>query len=136
MVLLRVIRWEWRAMREAVFTFGGSLPSNVGGLQARSFGRVRFSVNGEGVSWSSGNEVFRSTAVATASLGVMGIVNVMIATAIRNVTIVDLHMVNGDSGGDQLARESSGMASPGSRRKEELVVVASDSEFDRKGLRS
>ena len=122
-------------MREAVFIFGGSLPSNVGGLQARSFGRVRFSVNGEGVSWSSGNELFRSTAVATASLGVMGTVNAMIAMAIRNVTNVDSHMVNGDSRGDQLARGSSGMVSPGSRRKEELVVVTSDS-FDRKGLRS
>ena len=62
------------------------------------------------MSWSSGNEVFRSTAVAMVSLGVMGIVNVMIATAIRNVTIVNSHMVNGDSGGDQLARESSGIA--------------------------
>ena len=49
----------------------------------------------------------------------------MIAMAIRNV-----------SRGDQLARESSGMVSPGSRRKEELVVGTSDSEVDRKGLRS
>ena len=123
-------------MREAVFIFGGSLPSNVGGLQARSFGRVRFSVNGEGVSWSSGNESLRSTAIATVSLGVMGTVNIMIATAIRNVTIVDSYMVNGGSRGDQLARESSGMVSPGSRRKEELVVGTSDSEVDRKGLLS
>ena len=123
-------------MREAIFTFGGSLPSNIGGLQARSFGRVRFSVNGEGVSWSSGNELLRSTAIATVSLGVMGTVNVMIATATRNVTIVDSHMVNGDGRGGQLAMESSGMVSPGLRRKEELVVVTSDSEFDRKGLRS
>ena len=123
-------------MREAVFIFGGSLPSNVGGLQARSFGRVRFSVNGEGVSWSSGNESLRSTAIATVSLGVMGTVNIMIATAIRNVTIVDSHMVNGDSRSDQLAKESSGIVSPGSRRKKELVVVTSDSEFDQRGLRS
>ena len=123
-------------MREAVFIFGGSLPSNVGGLQARSFGWIRFSVNGKGVSWSSGNESLRSTAIATVSLGVMGTVNIMIATAIRNVTIVDSHMVNGDSRGDQLARELSGMVSPGSRRKEELVVGTSDSEVDRKGLRS
>ena len=91
-------------MREAVFTFGGSLPSNVGGLQARSFGRVRFSVNGEGVSWSSGNELFRSTAVATVSLGVMGTVNAMIAMAIRNVTIVDSYMVNGDSRGGSVGK--------------------------------
>ena len=76
-------------MREAVFTFGGSLPSNNGGLQARNFGPIRFSANGEGVSWSSGNEEFRSTAVVTVSLGVMGTVNVMIVTAIRNVTLVD-----------------------------------------------
>ena len=83
-------------MREAEFIFGGSLPSNVGGLQARSFGRVRFSVNGKGVSWSSGNELVRSTVGAAASLGVMGIANVMIAMAIRNVTVAVSCRVNGN----------------------------------------